>query len=57
MMPATQIVHRVIAALNTAEIPHLLVGAFARNYLHHWADIHGSRAKLDRARESVPPRL
>jgi hypothetical protein len=32
MMPATQIACRVIAALNAAEIPHVLVGAFARNY-------------------------
>ncbi len=32
MMPAAQIASRVIAALNTAGIPHVLVGAFARNY-------------------------
>lgn len=32
MMPAAQIARRVIAALNTADIPHVLVGAFARNY-------------------------
>ena len=32
MMLASQIARRVIAALNTAEIPHVLVGAFARNY-------------------------
>lgn len=32
MMPAAQIARRVIAALNTAGIPHVLVGAFARNY-------------------------
>ena len=32
MTPAAQIVRRVIAALNTAVIPHVLVGAFARNY-------------------------
>ena len=32
MMPAAQIAQRVIAALNTAGIPHVLVGAFARNY-------------------------
>jgi hypothetical protein len=23
-------------------------------YIHHWADIHGSRAKLDRIRASIP---
>lgn len=32
MMPAAQIARRVITALNTAGIPHVLVGAFARNY-------------------------
>lgn len=32
MIPAAQIASRVIAALNTAAIPHVLVGAFARNY-------------------------
>jgi hypothetical protein len=32
MMPSTQIARRVIAALNGANIPHVLVGAFARNY-------------------------
>lgn len=26
------------------------------NYVNHWADIHGSRAKLDRVRASIPPR-
>jgi len=26
------------------------------NYIHHWADVHGSRAKLDRVRASIPPR-
>lgn len=26
------------------------------NYIHHWADIHGSRAKLDRVRAAIPPR-
>ena len=24
------------------------------NYIHHWADIHGSRAKLERVRASIP---
>lgn len=32
MMPAAEIARRVIAALNSAGIPHVLVGAFARNY-------------------------
>ncbi len=32
MMAATAIVTRVIAALNQAGIPHMLVGSFARNY-------------------------
>lgn len=32
MMAAAQIARRVIAALNVAGIPHVLVGAFARNY-------------------------
>lgn len=32
MMPAPTIVRQVIAALNQADIPHMLVGAFARNY-------------------------
>lgn len=31
-MPAPDIVRRVIAALNQAKIPHMLVGSFARNY-------------------------
>lgn len=26
------------------------------NYIHHWADAHGSRPKLDRVRQSIPPR-
>ena len=26
------------------------------NYIHHWADIHGSRAKLERVHASIPPR-
>lgn len=26
------------------------------NYIHHWADVHGSRPKLDRVRQSIPPR-
>ena len=26
------------------------------NYIHHWADVHGSRAKLERVRESIPKR-
>lgn len=26
------------------------------NYIHHWAEIHGSSAKLDRVRASIPPR-
>lgn len=26
------------------------------NYIHRWADAHGSRAKLDRVRASIPPR-
>lgn len=32
MMPAPNIVRQVIAALNHVGIPHMLVGAFARNY-------------------------
>ena len=32
MMPAPNIVRRVVAALNQAGTPHMLVGAFARNY-------------------------
>ena len=32
MTPSAQIARRVIAALNAAKIPHVLVGAFARNY-------------------------
>ncbi|HEX5223137.1 MAG TPA: hypothetical protein VFZ59_26500 [Verrucomicrobiae bacterium] len=32
MTPALEIGGRVIAALNAANIPHVLVGAFARNY-------------------------
>ena len=32
MMPAPNIVRQVIAALNQVGIPHMLVGAFARNY-------------------------
>jgi hypothetical protein len=31
-------------------------GALDWNYIHHWADIHDSRAKLDRVRASIPPR-
>jgi hypothetical protein len=32
MIPASQITSRVIGALNAGGIPHVLVGAFARNY-------------------------
>ena len=32
MIPAPDIVKRVIMALNAAAIPHMLVGSFARNY-------------------------
>jgi hypothetical protein len=32
MMPAPSITSRVVAALNQAGLPHMLVGAFARNY-------------------------
>jgi hypothetical protein len=32
MMPAPNITRQVVAALNQAGIPHMLVGAFARNY-------------------------
>lgn len=32
MIPAPDIVKRVITALNLAAIPHMLVGSFARNY-------------------------
>jgi hypothetical protein len=32
MIASGQVARRVIAALNTAQIAHVLVGAFARNY-------------------------
>lgn len=32
MMPAPEIARRIIAALNSAAIPHVMVGSFARNF-------------------------